>query len=66
MILYVYCQPYRDRASKRQLEVKKEFEEWKNNVDPKILRAINQRRKQKGLSRIAPPKKGKPSGPFVL
>ena len=66
MILYVYCQPYYDRISKRQVEIKKEFEEWKKNVDPKILRAINQRRKQKGLPRITPPKTGKPSGPFVL
>ncbi|KAF5354050.1 hypothetical protein D9756_007212 [Leucocoprinus leucothites] len=48
--------PYQDKANVENEKLTKEYEQWKNSVDPKVLKAINNKRKAAGKPRILGPK----------
>ncbi|KAJ3562991.1 hypothetical protein NP233_g9231 [Leucocoprinus birnbaumii] len=55
--------PYYQLAEQENEKLGKDFDQWKSTVDPKVLRAINKKRKEQGKARILPPSKGLPKRP---
>lgn len=55
--LYLITQPYYDESEVLKEQYLKAREQYFTNVDPKVLSAINKKRKERGLSRIRDPNK---------
>ncbi|KAI0251010.1 hypothetical protein BJV78DRAFT_1213722 [Lactifluus subvellereus] len=57
-------QRYQEKFNSLRAEYVRRIEEWREHVDPVILRELNRRRVAKGLSRIRGPRTGRPMPGF--
>jgi hypothetical protein len=54
------AQQYRERSNDLRAEYNKRLEEWREQVDPAVLKEMNRRRVAKGRPRIRAPRSGRP------
>jgi len=57
-------QRYREKYDVLQAEYKRRMEDWREQVDPRILKELNRRRVAKGRTRIRAPATGRPLSGF--
>ncbi|KAI9451855.1 hypothetical protein F5148DRAFT_1238163 [Russula earlei] len=58
-------QRYREKYDYLHAEYKRRLEEWREQVDPAVLRELNRRRRAKGQPRIRGPATGRPLTAFI-
>ncbi|KAH9975266.1 hypothetical protein BGW80DRAFT_1559158 [Lactifluus volemus] len=58
-------QQYREKFNDLRTEYKQRLDEWRENIDPAIVRELNRRRVSKGLNRIRSAGDGRPMSGFL-